>query len=111
MTPIHHAPDRDVFTYQPDGWPLGVLTGYADGQGGFVLEHMIVFAYAPMTTLVRMLRAGLEEAWARDYASVRFTLPHGFPLASHLDRIGRRLGFAADAQTQDATRYVCRRAA
>lgn len=111
LSPFHHAERREVFTYQPGGWPLGVLTGYADGLGGFVLEHVIVFPYAPWTTLMRMMRDGMEEAWSRGYTCVRFRLPQTFPLAPQLEKVGRRVGFVVDATYADETRYVCRRAA
>lgn len=87
----HIVTERCVFTYQPDGWPVGMYTGFVNEAVGFVLEHVVVFPSAPRGTLLRMLRAALDEA--RDYSYVTFHIPGRFPLRDGLVAVGRRLGF------------------
>ena len=100
----HVVENRLVLTYGSP-WPHGVLTGYVDGTT-FRVEHVIVLPGSPAGTLVRMLRAGLDEAWRRGYASVALHLPHAFPLTPALTQLARRLGF--DWYTRDgfATYWV-----
>ncbi len=90
---MYTVTNRIVATYQPDGWPRGVLTGADDGCGGFALEHVIVFNGAPATLLMDMLRAGIQEAWARDFSAITWKVPHAFPAALALAEVGKRLGF------------------
>jgi len=98
MSAVHTVTDRLVVTYQPDGWARGVLTGVADGQGGFGVEHVIVFNGSPPTLLMDMLRAGLQEAWNRGFAYVTWRVPHVFPAALALAEVGRRLGFTKERE-------------
>lgn len=102
----HVVTGRIVFTYQPQGWPLGVLTGHPDGAGGFALEHVIVLPGAPVTTLLRMLHAGLEEAWRRHFDYVTFFLPHDLPIREPLEQVGTRMGFRVYETTNEADWYV-----
>jgi hypothetical protein len=95
----HFVSNRCVFTYQPAGWPDGCLTGYLNRAGGFVLEHVVAFPGAPSDTLIKMVRAGLEEAWAREYPYVMFTLPSNHPRHAGLARLGARCGFVEYATT------------
>lgn len=81
---------RDVLTYEPHGWPAAVITGYADGKGGWVIEHVIVFESGALRGLVAV---GLEEAWTRGYDYVTFTMPRAFPLRTKLMRLATRFGF------------------
>ena len=103
---------RLVATYTPEGrdWPAGVLTGYDDEQGGWALEHVIAFDRNG-GTLRAMLRAGLREAWARDYQYVVFHIPHTFPLAAPLAAIGRGLGFTEYSRDERHAYFVCHRPA
>ena len=94
------AEGRIVYTYGPAARPEGVLTGYVNEAGGFVVEHVIVFPCAPPWTLLKLLRAGLAEAWRRDYPYVLCHIPADFPLRRGLVAAGRRLGF-----TEYATAY------
>ena len=89
----HLVAGRYVFTYQPDGWPAGVLTGYVNHAQGFILEHVIAFPHAPATTLRKMLKAGLEEAWTREYPYVAFHVPANHPQRDGLVALGTRCGF------------------
>lgn len=88
----HVVDNRIVLTYEPDGWPAGVITGYAQRET-FCVEHVIVFPWAPGKTMMAMLRVGLEEARRRGYTRVMFILPDAFPLTPKLRRVGERLGF------------------
>ena len=99
--------NQTVLTYEcPLGVPIGVLTGKADGQGGFQLAHVIAFPNSPPWTLSRLLHVGLEEAWRRQYDYVTFCLPHEFPLREALDMLGTRLGFRVYETNDDASWYV-----
>ena len=105
-TTVHVATDQMVLTYAPHGWPAGVLTGQADGQGGFQLAHVIAFPNSPPWTLSRLLHVGLEEAWRREYDYVTFWLPKDFPIRVSLEAFGNRLGFRRYAETTTADYYV-----
>lgn len=99
----HVVEGRVVLTYG-EPWPLGFITGYVDGT--FRVEHVVVFPGAPRSTLPKMLAAGLDEAWARGYASVSLLLPHAFPLTPPLMTLARRLGFEWYARDDFATYWV-----
>lgn len=100
--------ERTVLTYEPEGWPAGVITGYPSA-GGFHVEHVVVFPGQPSTALLRMVRLGLEEAWRRGYDSVTFCVPRDFRLTRGLVRLGHRLGFEEYARDQRFVFYVCYR--
>jgi len=85
--------DRIVATWEPETWPQGFVTGYDDGSGGFALEHVVVFRYAPEMAMLGMLRDALTEAWGQGFQYVTWHVPHSFPLALALAEVGRRLGF------------------
>ena len=89
----HIVGDRTVFTWQPDGWPVGCLTGYVNPAGGFVLEHVITFPGAPPSTLVHMLNAALEEAWTRGYPYVALHIPAAHPRYAGLTALSAECGF------------------
>jgi hypothetical protein len=95
----HLVSGRWVFTYEPNGWPAGLLTGYMNKAGGAVLEHVVAFPHTPRLTVVKMLRAALEEAWARDYPYVVFHLPADHPQHDGLAALGTRCGFHEYATT------------
>ena len=95
----HLVSNRMVFTWEPEGWPLGVMTGYLNRANGFVLEHVIAFPGTPKLTLVRMVRAGLQEAWRRDYPYVVFHVPADHPQHAGLTALGTRCGFHEYATT------------
>ena len=95
----HLVSGRVVFTYQPEGWPVGVLTGYVNQSNGFILEHVIAFPGAPKLTLVKMVREGLAEAWAREYQYVAFHVPADHPNHAGLTTLGKRCGFHEYATT------------
>ena len=100
----HVAEDRIVFTYAPNDLTLGVLTGYGLGTM-FVVEHVIVFPGSPRATPLRLVAAGLAEAWAR-YASVVFCLPKTWTLTPSLRTLGEHFGFVAYAEDEDLMWYV-----
>lgn len=93
MKDTHLVSERTVFTYQPGGWPAGVLTGYVNQSGGFILEHVVAFPGTPKETLARLVRAGLEEAWSREYKYVAFHVPVKHPARAGLVALGERCGF------------------
>ena len=101
----HIVTNRVVWTYQADNWPLGVITGY-ENEHGFFIEHVIVFPHVPRGTLLRMLRAGMAEAWDRGYCAIRFCLPEEFPLTFQLTSLARRLGFEPYIETMGMTFYI-----
>jgi hypothetical protein len=98
----HFVDHRIVFTYQPERWPEGVLTGYVDLQGGFVLEHVIAFK---PRVLVPMLEEGIDEARRRGYRYLLFGMPHDFPLAKRLTKLATRFGF--ERYAEDEERFFC----
>jgi len=85
----HVVTNRIVLTYEVDGWPVGVLTGYDDEQGGLTLEHVI--AWKP-NALRPMLYEGLRHAWDVGAAYVTFCLADDQPHARELERLGKRFG-------------------
>lgn len=87
----HIVDQRMIFTYAPKEDALGLISGYGAGTM-FVVEHLVVFPGSPETTLRRMVRAALHEAWER-YAVIVFCLPTHWILTSGLRAIGQRLGF------------------
>ena len=94
--------DRHVFTYEPNGWPAGVITGYRSGDG-FALEHVIAFERGQLPALIR---AGLEEVQAQGWGFLTFHLPLQFRLAPALGRLAKRMGFVVYAEDAEATYYV-----
>lgn len=105
MISAHTATDQTVFTYQVDSRPQGVLTGHRTDDY-FVLEHVIVFPGAEPSTLLRMLYAGIREAWERGYTAIIYHLPHAFEHTPTLERVGERLGFAEYAQEEDCRWFI-----
>ena len=93
----HVAENRTIFTYELDGQARGVATGYRDGDT-FVVEHVTVFPGAPAAMLLGMVRAGIDEAFARGIQTLIFYVPEdGY---EGLALLGRRVGF---------TEYACER--
>lgn len=108
MTPFYAAEGRWVLTYQPDRWPVGIITGYPDGVGGFAVEHVITISGEPGAVGMAMMRAGLEEAWARGFKYVTYHLPNDYPPAGALREVGRRLGFVEQERASLRTsHFVC----
>ena len=103
----HVVANRYVLTYEPEGRPTGVLTGYDDEGGGFGLEHVIAFPEAPAGTLLALVRLGLEEAWRRDFQYVTLGLREGG--APGLARLAQRMGFTQYASCGPLDFYVSHR--
>lgn len=101
----HVVSGRVVFTYAPD-WPAGLVTGYPGLDGAFHIEHVCVFPGAPASTLLRMARLGVAEAWQQGYERLVYGLPRDFALAGRLARLGVRLGFVEYARDQRHVFYV-----
>lgn len=98
----HVALDRIVWTYLPDGQPLGLITGYDDGEGGFVAEQIVRWA----GSLSAMLRAGLEEAWAHRFQHVILMIPSLHAKAEALTLLALRMGFEDYARNDEAAWFV-----
>ena len=93
--------ERCVYTYEPGDWPQGILTGYEDDAGGFVLEHVVCFR--PFA-LRPMLRAGLVEAKARGWQHITLRIPNAYP--DGLRTLAERMDFAPYARDEVHTYYV-----
>jgi hypothetical protein len=102
----HVVSGRVVYTYSPDGWPAGLVTGFAGLHGAFHIEHVCVFPQASPGALLRMARLGIEEAWAQGYTSLVYGVPRAFPLSPALARLGERLGFVQYAADQTDRYFV-----
>jgi len=81
---------RTVWTYLPDRWPAGLISGYGDDEGHFHVEHVVTFRRG---ILLAMLRAGVEVAHDEGFTALVITIPVDFPPALGLLRLSRRLGF------------------
>ncbi len=101
--PVFIVDNRRVLTYQPNGRPLGVVTGHEMGAT-FIVEHVIVF---PGGSLRALLRAGLEEAW-RHYDTLILCLSARYSLARWWT-IVERLGFSPYDTEGDLTYFVAYR--
>jgi hypothetical protein len=95
-----------VLTYEVDGWPCGVLTGYDDECGGLTLEHVI--AWKPYA-LRPMLYEGLAYAWERGASYVTFYIKQGHPHAEQLTRLGERFGALQYERCGNFAYYVVHR--
>src|SRR5258708_2314755 len=96
---MHVALNETVCTYEPEGRPLGLITGAFVGEEkkGFYLKHLTVFPGSPKTTLPRMLRELLDET-APEYG-VDFVLLYiqdGY--LEGLDDLANRYGFQPDGR-------------
>jgi hypothetical protein len=98
--------NRMVTTFVVGDWPAGVLTGCEREGNVYWLEHVIVFPTAPRGFLLRMLQAGIEEAWSLHFGAIVFCIPDAFPLARRLESVGRRFGFVPYTQEGGYTWYV-----
>ena len=96
---------RIVATYRPDGWPVGVITGYLDGDT-FHVEHVIVFNGAAPTALMAMLREGIERAWAMGCRRIEWYVPYHSRLALGLAKVGYRLGFRLTHRDADMIHFA-----
>lgn len=101
----HVAFDRVVFTYQPEGVGLGLVTGFIQ-DGCFFIEHVHVFPGAPASTLVRMLRTGMEMVWAYGCTRIAAHHTHTHPLAQGLDAVARRFGMRMYHDDIDARHWA-----
>lgn len=100
----HVAFDRIVFTYEPDGIPLGIVTGFI-ADACFFIEHVHVFQGAPASTLIRMLNVGKSMAWA--YGCTRIAAHHtkDHPNAEGLDVLARRYGMTPYCEEDQTMRH------
>ena len=103
---LHHVrTDQLVYTWTPETWPAGVLTGYVGADGGFVLEHVIAFDRTP-TSALALVRAGLEAAWEWGFGHVVFQIPHAHPQGAGLQALARRVGARAYQTTATTAFFV-----
>lgn len=96
---LHIVGDRMVVTYQPEGWPVGMLSGYLNRAGGFILEHVVAFPESPKDTLMHMLREAIQEAWEREYPYIAIYIPSTHPQHAGLTALAQRCGFTEYAAT------------
>ena len=97
---------RVVWTYSPDRWPAGLISGWADEDHLFHVEHVVTFRRG---ILLAMLRAGVEAARDEGFAALVITIPVDFPPALGLLRLARRLGFepyASDPAAYHVVRWL-----
>ena len=86
----HIVEGRIVYTYQPSGWPEGVLTGFFNTEGGCVLEYVIAWRGG---ALMPMMHAGIAEAWDRGARYILFQIPPDHPQARGLQALAKRMRF------------------
>ena len=101
--PNHLATNRLVWTYVPNGHPVGVVTGFRDEAGGVVVEQVIRWPQDRSGGLLAMLGAALEEVW-------RLGAPYAVVLvpaaARRLESLALKMGFERYAETPDGTWFV-----
>lgn len=90
-------------TYEPTRWPAGIITGYEDGTGGFIVEHVITFN---SRMLIPMLHSGIQEAQARGYRYISFAIPENFPLYKKLAKVANYMGFKVDGYADNTVGFV-----
>lgn len=106
MLRSHLALNRLVWTYLPQGQPCGFITGYEDETAGFVVEHIVRWS----GSLRAMLRAALEEAWARRFEYVVLMVPAQHVAQPALILLALRMGFREYERTDEAAWFVRYRA-
>lgn len=103
----HTRTNQVVFTWVPEDWPKGILTGYTDADGGVVLQHVVSFDRTP-TSALQLVRAGLAEAfWECGWKYVIFRVPHAHPHAKGLKALARRVGSIEYAIQEGESFFVC----
>lgn len=99
----HLAENRLIWTYMPNGHPVGVVTGFRDEAGGVVVEQVIRWPQMRSGSLLAMLEAALEEVW-------RLEAPYAIVLVpaenSGLESLALRMGFEPYAEREDGTWFV-----
>lgn len=107
MAPLMSQLDRNclVWTYAPEGTAIGLITGREQEDGdGLLIEHIVLFPYAPPGQLLRMLHAGVKTAWDSGYLYLQLLIPQGAP--SEFFTLARRMGFEAYEWDDTATWFV-----
>ena len=100
---------RIVWTWEPDGWPGGIVTGQPDRHGGFRIEHVVLLPPRQgFADLIAFVNAGLALAFEL-YEYVTFHLPRAFRLAHKLRALAMHLGFTRYAEDAECEHYVLRR--
>ena len=94
MHEFHVATGRHVVTYEPDGLPAGVITGYVDEMGGFVVEHVMTFR---RNVLRPKIRTALRGPWPFAYAVLHINERHH--RCTNLQSLARWAGFVEYAPT------------
>lgn len=103
-TARHHiVTDRIVFTYCPEQWPEGCVTGYRDDRDGIALEHVVAFAPGIM---MPMLRCAIQAAWDLGAQHITICLPHTFPLTPRLALVAQRCGFYCYARDWERAFWI-----
>ena len=99
----HLATDRLVWTYLPNGHPVGVITGFRDEAGGVVVEQVIRWSEDRSWGLLAMLDAALEEVWSLGAPYAVVLVPTGKP---RLESLALKMGFEPYAETSEGTWFV-----
>lgn len=92
MPSLHIVNNRDVVTWEPKGWPAGVVTGRFIGKPfkGYFVEHVVVFAKG---LLPLMYRDCINHAKAIQLEWIEFFLPHEYEWKKEIEKLASRKGF------------------
>lgn len=91
---MHRAKLRDVWTWEPEGWPAGLVTGSVNGDR-VNIEHVVLFRGRSPRDIFPMLREGIEDATKAGIAVLTFCIPDEHVLAPRLKKLAARYGFEA----------------
>ena len=97
----HLATDRLVWTYIPNGHPVGVVTGFRDEAGGVVVEQVIRWPERRSGGLLAMLGAAWEEVERLEAPYAVVLVPPG-----RLESLALKMGFEPYAATPEGTWFV-----
>lgn len=98
--------ERTVVTWQPNGWPAGVITGSFEHIGKnkiFIIEHVVTFVKG---TLGKMIKDCTIYAKKIGVTHFRCEIPHDFAWFRELDIVVKRNGFKKIGSDDISTRYV-----
>ena len=101
---LYFARERVVITWQPNGWPAGVVTGYFHDDG-FIIEHVVTFAGGLLSI---MTRECLQEACILGLHHLTFKIPKDFVWYNSIVRFARRYNFTkvSDTESESCFRLI-----
>lgn len=94
-----------VWTYTPDRWPAGLISGHVDAERHFWVRHVVTFRRG---CLLPMLKAGIVAAYEQDLVALCISIPADFPPARPLLRVARMCGFTPYATGLNHSYHVVR---